>query len=216
MRDCLRPDDINKCLNALPSQVRCALKAYPEKVCVAGGFIRAVVAGETPNDIDIFVDSERTAMQVASDLAIESPIGRIIKTGKAYTITGYEGPAPQVIFKWTFPHSREVIDAFDFTIAQAALWWDGNDWESNVGPNFYEDVAAKRLMLARPIENDYPGTFLRVLKFYRAGYAITNEALGEVLAGLCQGLRPETLLGTESHLSEAFAARFPQRSNGKY
>jgi hypothetical protein len=210
---CLFEGDINRCLEQLPASVVCALKSRPNKICVAGGFIRAVLAKETVKDIDIFVDSEQTARDVAAEL--RKPGVTNLETGKAITVLGYT-VAPQVIYKWLFEHPRDVIEAFDFTIAQASFWWDCDHWTSHIHLDFYPDLQTKTLVYTDPRDNDDAGTFLRVLKFYRAGYGIDNDTLGKVLAGLCRGTSPEALLGTEEFLAQSFSRRFPHSSNGKY
>lgn len=200
--------DQGKCLDALPPVVCNVLRLHPNKVCVAGGFIRAIVADEDVNDIDIFVDSEETARAVADE--IKPSGGRFYETGKAITIRGMGEPAPQVIYKWTFEHPRDVIAAFDFSIAQAAIWWNGTEWESVCDYYFYRDVKKKALHYASPKGNDAAGTMLRVLKFHKLGYSIGNEALSNILAAMCEGMRIEILAGTTASLAEAFEGRFPK------
>lgn len=203
--------DLEHCIERLPAEVLQVLKTH--RCCVAGGYIRSTVKGETPKDIDIFVDSEATAHKIAAEL--RRPGAEIIETGKALTILGFSGPAPQVIFKWTFDGMSKVIDSFDFTIAQASFWWDRAGWDSRVSPNFYLDVRQNRLSFTSPKDNDTMGSLLRVLKFYRAGYAIDNDNLSEVLADAIWEAGA-TLHDDKKSLKIDILTRLPLRGDGKY
>jgi hypothetical protein len=120
---------------------------------------------------------------------------RIFESDNAYTIYGYT-TTPQIVHRWTFPNPREVVPSFDFTIACAAFWWSPEShivpaqWESLCDPNFYSDLAAKRLVYRSPERNeDAGGSMLRVLKFYQRGYRIPLDSMGAVIARLCQGVK---------------------------
>lgn len=220
----LRPEDLESCVEAFPPAVRDTLKV--DVCCVAGGFIRDTVLHDAPKDIDIFTTSEVAARDIARRLFDRAPYARLgwagkhlIETGKALTIVnGYKGPAPQVIFKWVFPGGMDrVIDAFDFTIAQAAIWWDGQKFVSRCAPTFYTDIESQELVYNSPEHKDTLGSMLRVMKFYRAGYSINNEHLSKVLAEICTEFsRMDFSGGAPFDFHTAIKTRLPNRGDGKY
>ncbi len=189
----LTPSDLQWCLRRTPRKVLELLKTYPGLFCVAGGFIRSCIANEKVNDVDLFASSKFHASLGANYLAAkrgnDGAPSRIHTSDNAHTVFGYQ-TTPQIIHRWTFPHPREVIPSFDFTIASAAFWWENGCWTSACHESFYADLAAKRLVYLSPIRNeDAGGSMLRVLKFYQRGYRIPLDSLAAVIARLCQGVR---------------------------
>lgn len=160
-----------------------------DPIILGGGFIRACIAGETPNDIDFFVPSTEAAESLADsflDLAkAEDPHrAHLVRTENAFTVLGFSLPL-QIIHRWTFPDAFKLIESFDFTIARAAIWHSKTGWSSVRDDAFYEDLAAKRLVYRSPVREEEPGgSMIRVLKFYERGYRIPLDSLGAVIARL--------------------------------
>lgn len=185
----------------LPKAVVTAMKSCTRGLgftpFIAGGFIRGVVAKEELSDIDLFVPSEQAGRQLAFELREQGAGGRQVQTDNAITL--YGGPLPiQIITRWTFEKPEDLIDSFDFTICQSAIWWDQvyekdkGKWSSMVGDRFYRDLAAKRLVYTSPDrKEDAGGSMLRVLKYYRRGYTIPLSDMGKVIARLYKGINPE-------------------------
>ena len=186
----LNQHDLQWALTRLPAAVITALKANADRVFLAGGFIRAVVANEEVNDFDLFVPNFECASSLAMQLAEGDP-KRIYKTDNAYTIRGYKLPV-QIIFRWTYESPLTCIESFDFTIAMAALYWSAEGagkWVGMAHDSFYADLAAKRLIYTSPMHNeDAGGSLLRVLKFYQRGYRIPLGSLGAVMSRLLRGV----------------------------
>jgi len=188
----LNPHDLLWCVRRLPKPVVALLKAHPGAVFIAGGYVRSRVTGEHVNDIDLFVSSAEDAKRFALEVA-GGDEKRLHITPNAITIKRIS-PTVQFIHRWTFAAPSDALASFDFTIAAAALWWDGSRWQSLCDPDYYADLAAKRLIYRKPSRNeDAGGSMLRVLKFYQRGYRIPLDSLGAVVARLVQGVRPGTL-----------------------
>lgn len=162
---------------------------------VAGGFIRAIVAGEKPSDIDVWTDSKDTSFNGA--VTLSAAFGTLPHdSSRAYTVRQTAGIPVQFIYQWTFASVSALIASFDFTIAQAAVWWDGEKWTSGCSSLFYADVEAKRLTYLAPIRNEaIAGSLFRVFKFYKRGYSISLPDLAAVMAR-ATGLDPATIHGT--------------------
>lgn len=197
--------DLQQCTRRMPKEVLQLLKTYPRQACVAGGFIRAVVANEKVSDIDIFASCHKHAQDMADMLSLgaesltqleafratkeaggmlKDKPRTIIRTDNALTVRGFYID-PQIVHRWTFADVMDVAQSFDFTIACALIFWCDrlNAWQGFCDERFYQDLAAKRLVYRSPVRNeDAGGSLLRVLKFYQRGYRIPLDSLGAVIA----------------------------------
>ena len=209
--------DFQWCLRRTPRRVLELLKEKPGAVFVGGGFVRAVIANEPVNDIDLFTtdkDSATAAARFLLDLKEGQDAGRKIHaTDNAFTVKGLRMPV-QIIHRWTYTTPEQLMTSFDFTIAMAGFWWEktGEDivvqgvdgttvttqvtkvgkWHSICDDHFYEDLAGKRLRYTSPQRNeDAGGSMLRVLKFYQRGYRIPLDSLGAVMARLTNAVKLE-------------------------
>ena len=177
--------DLAWAVRRLPAPIRDLLKAHGPKVFMAGGYLRAIVSGEKVSDLDLFAPSKDYAEACAKELAGD---GKPHETDNAFTVRT-KPYVTQFIHRWTFTDPKDAIASFDFTIAQAAIWWTEEGWRSCCAPGFYADLAAKRLVYTAPARNeDAGGSMLRVLKFYQRGYRIPLDSLGAVIARLALGV----------------------------
>jgi len=176
--------DLIQVVTCLPVPVRKMLVKQGKSLFVAGGFIRAVVANERWNDIDLFCQSKEVGEVLAKSL------GHVHETDNAFSVRVL-GQQVQFIHRWTFDDPVKCIDSFDFTIAKCAVWYDydAREWKSVCSDSFYVDLAAKRLVYCAPVRaEEAGGSMLRVLKFYQRGYRIPLESLGRVISRLMQGV----------------------------
>ena len=185
--------DIAWAVRRMPAPVRALLQRHGARVFVAGGFIRACIAQERINDIDLFVDSKDYGEACAKELATPEgrPPRRMLSSENAFTVFVKPFPA-QFIHRWVFGQPHEALASFDFTIAQAAIWWDAPNkkWAGACTAEFYPDLAAKRLVYTSPNRAEAAGgSMLRVLKFYQRGYRIPLDSLGAVIARLVKGIQ---------------------------
>ena len=184
--------DLNWCVRRLPYSLRSTLEKYGAQIIVAGGYVRACILNEPINDIDLFVVDKDFAKQVALDM-VQRDEKRLIITGNAITIRGMKYPV-QFITRWVYDSPDKILSSFDFTICQAAFWWNrmdesGGKWMSSVSESFYQDLSAKRLIYTNPIREEEPGgSMLRVLKYYQRGYRITIDSFAAVITRLAAGV----------------------------
>lgn len=196
--------DMQRIVRSLPKDVVKALKDNPGKLFLAGGFIRARIAGEQVSDIDLW-GADVTALGVIAELFAAKRGVRAMKTDNAYTILA-EGRSPvQFITRWVFDTPEKCVESFDFTIASAAIWYEkgqqyeydeaGSEytqgkWCSYCSDTFYRDLASKSLVYTCPVRNeDAGGSMMRVQKFLHKGYSISPGNLAKVIARLALGVR---------------------------
>lgn len=187
----LNRQDLAWAVRRLPCSVRDLLKKHGPKVFLAGGYLRAVIAGEKVSDIDLFIPSKDYGEACAKELAGD---GKPHVTDNAFTVRTRPTPT-QFIHRWVYDSPAACLTEFDFTIAQAAIWWNSDpaaQWMSLCADSFYEDLSARRLVYTSPKRiEDAGGSMLRVLKFYQKGYRIPLDCLGGVIARLAVAVKEE-------------------------
>lgn len=183
----LEPDDVRYVVSHIPKDVRSIISR--DRLFLAGGFIRSIIAGERPSDIDLFGPTEAVLRASAEDLQKYRMGSRIHKSDNAYTLLSPPRKPIQFITRWLYLDPEVLLKEFDFTVAQAIIWWDGDYWQSLASPRFYVDLAAKRLYYTSPVrKEDAGGSLLRVRKFLSKGYSIQIGSLAAVVARLAMAV----------------------------
>ena len=194
----LTKSDVHFVMSRCPKDVRRLLILNAGKVFLAGGFVRAVIAGEKVSDIDLFGGSTEHLLSVAKDLTLRRK-GKYFETDNAITVlTGTRYPV-QFITRWLYTKAEDLIKSFDFTIAQSVIWAERVNpdekvakgklpkviFRSLIADTFYADLAARRLTYTMPVrEEEAGGSMMRVLKFIKRGYNIQPSSLAGVIARL--------------------------------
>lgn len=177
--------DLSRVARCVPKDVRDLLSQNAPKLIIGGGFIRAIIAGEQPSDIDIFSDTRDSAKKAADALCAVRKGSRVITTDNAVTVLATDKLPVQFITRWTFDKPEDVIASFDFTVCQAAFWHAGprGIWKGAVGDRFYTDLASRRLVYTQPVREEAAGgSMLRVMKYVRRGYNIQQASLAQIMA----------------------------------
>lgn len=178
---------------ALPPDVLGLMKVMGRGLCIGGGFIRAIVEMEEPNDIDLFVANE----QFIGRDAIET-LGRtrqVKMSSRNATTFGPKDPVHtlpvQVVTRWHY-YPEDHVTRFDFTICQAVVWWDG-EWKSLANERFITDSQEKRLVYTAPDRPEEPmSSMVRALKFQGRGYSLSGHQMGKVMMRMTQRVAEES------------------------
>jgi len=99
----------------------------------------------------------------------------------------------QFITRWTYNDPLRLLSEFDFTMAQAVVWFDKGrgTFTSACALTYYADLAAKRLRYTEPTrDEDAGGSTMRMLKFAKRGWSIAPEDLARVLSRMSAQIRP--------------------------
>ena len=180
----LTKSDLNFVLSRCPRDVTRLLKDNPGTLFLAGGFIRSVIAGEKPSDIDLFGTTHGDLLRIAKDLTWERK-GRYFETKNAITVLSHPRFPVQFITRWLFTDPIALVKSFDFTICQAVIWIEAGYFKSVISPAFYSDLAARRLCYNFPQrQEEAGGSLMRVIKFLKKGYTIQAPSLAGVVARL--------------------------------
>jgi hypothetical protein len=120
----LTNDDVIKVLRSMPKKVRDFFAGSPHRIWIAGGYIRSIIANEEPTDLDLFVSQEsfKPESELASILARAVLFdGKVTNTDNAFTVTSQDFLPVQFITRWRYSRIEDLLNSFDFTIAQAAI-----------------------------------------------------------------------------------------------
>jgi hypothetical protein len=205
-------DDMRRIIGFLPDDLIAILRgtnavlAGGTNAILAGGFIRSRIAGEEPSDIDLFESSPMRCEALASMIkhALAQTGVRMFRTQNAHTILCPGRVPVQVIHRWCYDSPEALLQSFDFTIAQACVWFDGKEWQSLCSNDFYPDLAAKRLRYLFPKRHeDAGGSLLRATKFLRKGYGISPENLASVISRLLGGVETGAKIWQEGEIGRA-------------
>ncbi|MBZ0158438.1 MAG: hypothetical protein K8I29_19745 [Alphaproteobacteria bacterium] len=197
-------DDLHFVVSRLPKDIRNVMQKH--RIFLAGGFIRATIAGEKPSDIDLFGGLKESLRIIALELS-NSRKGKLHETQNAYTVLAPPRIPVQFITRWLYLSPELLVESFDFTIAQACIWFDGEKWHSMCSDRFYPDLAARRLYYTAPERHEDAGdSMLRLRKFLSKGYTIQASSMAAVIARLVRGVDFEHLreiAGKEAALGKA-------------
>jgi hypothetical protein len=193
----LTTDEVNRIVAELPDKVVRLMKKYPGEIRVGGGMPRSVLDDADIKDIDIFVSSRLNPKRIALELM--DGTDEIRMTENALTIVSDSGfiPPIQVIQRWQYDTLDQLLEAFDFTIAQIAISYNGfgADFIGACSEAFRADLKSKRLTYLSPIRDEVPGgSLLRVLKFHRRGYRINVAEYAKVITRMLRDVDWEEIL----------------------
>jgi hypothetical protein len=202
----LEEDDIKRVIYMLPEEVREMMKRHPGKVIVAGGFIRALVAGEDIKDLDIFVPSESEAKKWCDEVDIEYEMGDKYLSTEPNEYFNYE---IQTVWRYPFKEAYEIPEQFDYTVVKCAIWFDPGDKNKSatfVGichERFYRDLARKALVFCCERNAEKIMSIPRLLRYTQYGYSMDPKSMAEVILKTCLGL----------NLTNGFEGAFQQLEN---
>jgi hypothetical protein len=191
----LTTDEVKRIVAELPDKVERIMKKYPTEIRVGGGMPRSVLDDDDIKDIDIFVSSRLNPKHIALELM--DGTDEIRMTENALTIVSDSGfiPPIQVIQRWQYDTLGQLLEAFDFTIAQIAISYDDNGFYGASSEAFRADLEVKRLTYLSPIRDEVPGgSLLRVLKFHRRGYRINVTEYAKVITRMLRDVDWEEIL----------------------
>ncbi|TZG25620.1 hypothetical protein [Sphingomonas montanisoli] len=196
----LTSGDLQLVVSRIPRDVRKMMMEQP--IFCGGGFIRETIAGNAVNDIDLF-GGDKDLLKLSADyLASKREGAKVHTTDNAFTVLSVPRMPVQFITRWLFSEAEPLVRSFDFTVCQAAVWFDRriHRWQSMIAGEFYPDLAARRLTYTSPVRDEEAGgSMLRVRKFLARGYNIQAFALAGVIARVAlaaevRGERNETNL----------------------
>lgn len=172
--------DVGRIVRRIPKALAGEMKEV--RSIIGGGFVRAVIAGEKPSDIDVFGPTAEIAKAMAKEFAKATGAPEPHESENSLTVGGR--PPVQFIHRWTYEDAERLLDSFDFTVGAAAIWWNGQAWASLADQRFYRDLAARRMVFRDPRDNTAGGSLLRLQKFAARGYRASAYQVARVALSL--------------------------------
>jgi hypothetical protein len=207
----LSPNDLRNVVQHLPKDVRYQMTRNYNTLFVGGGFVRAIVAGEKPSDIDMFGHSKDKLTTVSFNLGQDRPGSKLHTSNNAITLLANDRLPVQFITRWLFNSAEELVKSFDFTVCQAVVYYnkETKQWDSAINDNFYQDLAARRLVYTFPVrEEEAGGSMLRVMKYVKRGYNIQIDSLAGVMSRIAAKVCSHELSNTENQDEKYFTTHF--------
>lgn len=168
----------NGFLADLDPNLRRLLERNPGLV-LAGGCIRSWVQNEEPNDIDFMVTDEADLDAIYADFELFFGKHKYAsRNGRTYTSLNLD---IQVVTRWRYS-AKTHVERFDFTICQAAIWYDG-EWKSWCNENFVTDSLDRVVIYTQPDRPEEPlGSLARAMRFESKGYKLGHTEFGKIAA----------------------------------
>ena len=164
-----------------PQSLRNSIAAYCSLIdyrcIIAGGFVRAYYAGETPADMDVYFQKQEDCDDFEKIMSESEDWEETFRTDRAISFTS--GRKRVQLISVIFGEPSVIIDAFDYTVCAIAscgsLVFMHDD--------FFRDLAGRVLVFTG---SSFPTSSLkRSYKYLKRGYSICDEniiAIAEAVA----------------------------------
>lgn len=210
----MEDSDVRRVVYKLPNEIRELLRHHPGDVVLAGGFIRSVIEGAEPRDIDLFVNKSKknNAKDWMKETGVYKYSSEIKENDQDWVVKENDGKLGlQVVWRYPFTNPHEILEQFDYTVTKSAIWFDvGN---KNVKANyvgiyherFYQDIARKLLTYANDRDSEYLLSIPRLIKYIQKGYHIDPTSLAALITKTCLSLDlSDGLEGIQKQLEKAY------------
>lgn len=179
----MQESDLTLIVRSLPEMVRNAMRGYnAAEFIVAGGFIRTLLMGQTPRDLDLFCNNTSSAEHWM--INVQRSAGEEFSGGRRWSAIGDGSKITilELIWRHKFDGPAGLLDDFDLRMSKAAVWYDPTEekWRSFIDPMFYQDNVRRELVFCNPPPD--PRDLLRVFKFVQEGYSIDPVNMAKVVA----------------------------------
>jgi hypothetical protein len=171
-------------VKSLAPEVKEILQHFDGTTCVAGGFCRDTMTGREPKDVDIFSEDARVAKLAIERFGWATALYSQKTTANAVSFTPVlnveSKPDVQFITRTYYTCPTELIESFDFSVCQVAVYWD-QKWVGVCTELFWQDIFGEKATYTLPTRDEDPGgSLLRMVKFVGKGYKVTENDIANV------------------------------------
>lgn len=152
------------------------MKDNPGKLYIAGGLPVCSLIGAPIGDINIFGTDRLLLMEAARTYGLYSPCHMMEPTKYAVSVNGRIGRV-QFELKEVYQSAWECIDSFDFSVCQAAIWFEYGKWQTVCSAKFYSDLNARKLrFINQERDDESPVVSLwRAAKYTERGFTLSRS-----------------------------------------
>jgi hypothetical protein len=183
----LKPQDVERIVKALRPEVTQFIVA--NKAVLAGGFVRDVICGGTPGDVDLLVRSQGELSGAVVEEALGYWFGsfpRKQKSSKVWEVEGSGSRLPVQVIVVSDP-KRVILERFDYTVCSCGVEADGKGWRGFGCDYFYEDLELRRLALLSKGSVSAKNALPRLIKLLGKGFKVDYRVLVDVVAASVSG-----------------------------
>lgn len=164
---------------------------------IAGGCFKNIFKNEKIRDLDIFFLTEKDYNQAQKQYKKNKEFKFVYENDNCISYYSVKDKLRVELIKSKFGTPKEILNAFDFTIVKAALFYDEyNNPKVMVHQDFFEHLFTNRLVLDDQIPNSV-ATFNRVLKYTSYGYGLCLESKTKLIREIIEGENDENDLSKE-------------------
>ncbi len=165
---------------------------------IAGGFVRSLISGETPRDIDVFFKDNEALLHFVRANRLEVCYDhkrRLFTSSK-------DGHKIDLVDFMYFRDVIELLNSFDFRMCQVAL---SGFYELWANPKGLQDIKDKKLVIQEKYDLEQEPiklyrTISRIRKFVKRGYVMDSLELKKILDVI-----PESMKFRNMDFSETYA-----------
>ena len=181
MIEALSPAEVDRVISQVPEMALFLLKT--SHAVLAGGFVRDVLLGLSPKDLDIFCDSANEANLAAYYATLYTPGARVKRSTYARSVE-LGGMPVQFVFYREFASAGDLVSQFDFRACAAGVYWstEREAWQGVCVSGFHEDLANRRLtFLHQPKDAGSLVPLKRALHLVSKGWKLPDESVAGIL-----------------------------------
>ncbi len=191
---------VDKVLTATPQLAKNLMQRHG--LILAGGFIRDIVNGDEPADVDLFVPetsdvrAKAAARELFGSVAEESensytiPTAHPLRVVSKKTLDGEMIHWPlslklSIIWRWARVDACELIDGFDFVCCKAAIWYDSQQAKFvGLEHSDFRHQAYNKILRFDPhgsVRDSAAASVKRLHRFAARGYNWEHEELMKIV-----------------------------------
>ena len=147
---------------------------------VAGGCFKDVFQGKPPRDVDVYFTNVDEFVKCEERFRNSRVHTELYSTERS---TGFKHSSFDDLtidlIKYRCGTPIEIINSFDFTICQFALYQEGTEIKAACSPTYFHDLQNHELRF-NSFENGASMTFDRVLKYTKYGFNLSDASKSEL------------------------------------
>lgn len=160
---------------------------------VAGGYLRSILQGEPPKDLDLFGPTRQAVDNALNAFLAENPDATLVFCSENARTVMFRGEKLQFVRRDCRETLKETVMSFDFTICQAGFYINEDGaTHTYVTSEFLHDTADHRLVYANPDRQQAPAAPLRrMLNFVARGFRPSFLSIADTLGVLFDAIKDD-------------------------
>lgn len=146
-----------------------------DEAFVAGGVFKDIAAGNKPKDIDVFFYNVGGYNNAVEKFRNSAKYEYKYSTPNSMGFTHISSDTLVDLVCYQFGTPREVLERFDFTVCQAALFIRPDGMVANLKDISFDTHVSKKLLWVNQAIANPDITFNRMLRYINYGYSVSDD-----------------------------------------